>query len=108
MTIRSWLSWPAFPGPVFRRELGSAARGSAVFTWSGRWRRGSWRGTSVRAPRSERPRRVGEWSPGVLAGLATRAFREFLASQFALVLAMWSRRSSPGRWPRRRRGGRLA
>jgi ABC-type transport system involved in multi-copper enzyme maturation permease subunit len=85
---RSWPAWPAIPGPVFRRELGSAARGrrlylirvlaAGVLAWHV--------GSSV--PLREGLIVAESWSPGRVAQLATRAVRAFETSQFVVVLAM--------------------
>lgn len=85
--VRSRIARPSFPGPVFGRELGSAARGRWFYLV-----RTLAAGALAIYVGSSVPLREGlavdVWSPGRVSELASRASRTFEVSQFVVVLAL--------------------
>jgi len=81
-------AWPVFPGPVFRRELGEAARGRRLYLLRALAAGGlaAYVGSNIGLRGVLAGAR--DLSPGQVAELATRAFRVFASSQFVMVLAM--------------------
>ena len=87
-TARSRLAWPAFPGPVFRRELGSAARGRWLYLIRALAAGSLAFYVGASGPLREGMAEGGDWSVKQVAEMAARAFRSFESSQFVLVLAL--------------------
>jgi ABC-type transport system involved in multi-copper enzyme maturation permease subunit len=85
---QSWRDWLAFPGPVFRRELGSAARGRWFYLVRALAAGALACHVGLSVPLREGLTEAGDWSPGRVAELATRALRTFESTQFVLVLAL--------------------
>ncbi len=82
------VAWPAFPGPVFRRELGSAARSGWIYLARAL-------ASATLAVYVASSVRLGEslTIPGILtlekiAELAERTFDLFISAQYAVILAM--------------------
>ncbi len=84
---RSRLGWPAFLGPVFRRELGSLARGRWLYILRALAAAAAGYGGLV-VVYNDLMARGDQWTPGIVAELGTRAFRSFAAAQFVMVLAL--------------------